>query len=129
MTTTNESRLLAVVAASDLSAQATRYRAITLAGALVGAVAAGAADRAIGILITSTRSGENASAVYDGLTKAMAGAAVSTLGYPVMVGSQGYIFAATSGGPHIGRAIETANSGDLFKVLVNFSNIALWTGA
>lgn len=130
MTTTNENRSYSVAATADLSAQATRYRAITFAGALVAAnPAAGVSDRAAGILTSSTRSGDVATAVYEGITKAVAGAAVNTLGFPVMVGSSGYIFAAASGFSHIGRALETANSGDMFKVLVNFANLALWSGA
>jgi len=36
--------------------------------------------------------------------------------------------AATSGGLTFGRALETANSGDLFQALVDFSKVAAWPG-
>jgi hypothetical protein len=129
MTTTNENRSYSILAQSDLSAQATRYRAITFLGALVAAnPAAGAPAGAAGILTSSTRSGEVATAVYHGITKAYAGAAVQTVGWPLAVGSSGYIFAAVSGGHCMGRALETANSGDLFKINVDFSVPAAWNG-
>jgi hypothetical protein len=129
MTTTNEQKIYSVTAIEDLSAQATRYRAITLAGALMAAnAAAGASTRVAGILVTSTRSGEQASYVYDGITKAVAGAAIATLGYPIMPGSSGYVFAAASGAVHCGRALELANSGDMVQVMVDFKTLPAWAG-
>lgn len=130
MTTTNRQELFTVTAAEDLSAQASRYRAITLGGTLVGAsAAAGTSQRVAGVLISSARSGEAASYVYQGITKVIAGAAVSTLGYPLMVGSSGFVFAANSGFGHIGRALETGNSGDLIQAFVDFKSIPMWAGA
>lgn len=130
MTVSNESRSYNVLATSDLSAQATRFRAITLNGVVVPtATAAGASAQAAGILTSSSRSGELATYVYDGLTKMVAGAAISTLGFPIMVGSLGFIFAASSGASHIGRTLEVAASGDLFMGHVNFQSLPLWSGA
>jgi hypothetical protein len=130
MTTSNHQELYTVAATEDLSAQATRFRAITLAGGIVPtATANGASARVAGILITSARSGDQATYVYEGIVKCVAGAAVSTLGYPLMVGSLGYVFAANSGFSHIGRALETAASGDLFQANVDFSSLPLWSGA
>ena len=130
MTTSNETSQYTVAATEDLSAQASRFKAITLAGGIVpAATAAGASARAAGILISSARSGDQATYVYRGIVKAVAGAAVSTLGYPVMVGSNGFLFAANSGFSHVGRALETAASGDLFQATVDFSHLPLWSGA
>ncbi len=124
---------LSVTAAEDLSTTGVagaRFKAITLAGTVVPtATAAGASARAIGINITSARSGDQATAVVAGITKVMAGAAVSTLGFPIMVGSLGFMFAASSGFSHVGRALEIAASGDLFKAIVNFDSLPLWSGA
>jgi hypothetical protein len=130
MTTHNENKRYIVQATADLSAQASRFRAVSINGALVAAAtAAGASGQAIGILQSSARSGDLATYVYEGITKVVAGAAVSTLGFPVMVGSNGYIFAANSGFSHVGRALEVAASGDLFQAMVDFSNLPLWSGA
>jgi hypothetical protein len=129
MSTSNNVELYTVQATADLSAQASRFRAITIAGTLVAAnPVAGASGQAIGVLWSSTRSGDQATYAYQGIAKCVAGAAVSTLGYPVMTGSSGYFFAANSGFAHIGRALETAASGDLFQALVDFTQLSLWTG-
>lgn len=131
MTTHNQTILaLSVTAAEDLSAQATRFKAITLAGVVVPtATAAGASARAIGINVTGCRSGEQATAVVNGIVKCVAGVAISTLGFPIMVGSLGFMFPPVSGNNHIGRALETCASGDLFKALVDFSSLVPWNGA
>lgn len=130
MTTHNQSVLsMDVVAAEDLSAQASRFKAITLAGTIVpAATTAGASARAAGILVTSARSGENATYVVNGVVKVYAGVAISTLGYPIRVGSSGFVFAASSGDGHIGRAIDLAASGDLFRAFVDFTSLPAWAG-
>lgn len=130
MTTHNETKSLTIAAAQDLSAPSSRFRAVTIAGTILANVAGGAPGGGpIGILNTSARSGELCSVQYQGIVKAVAGAAVSTLGYPLQASSGGYLFAAVSGGNHIGRALETAASGDLFQALVDFTTVAAWTGA
>lgn len=130
MTTHNSQKAYTVAATEDLSAQATRFRAITLAGGIVPAnAAAGTSARVAGILISSARSGEQATYVYEGIVKVQAGAAVNTLGFPIMVGSSGFLFAANSGFAHIGRALETAASGDTFQAFVDFKNLPMWAGA
>lgn len=129
MTVHNKQYLHTVQAAEDLSAQAARFRAITLGGTLVAAnAAAGTSQRAAGLLASSCRSGEYASYIYKGLAKAQAGAAINTLGFPVMVGSSGYLFAAVSGGLHVGRAYSLAASGDLFEAIVDFATLPTWNG-
>lgn len=129
MTTSNRQDAYTVTATEDLSAQALRFRAITLAGTLFPAsAAAGTAQRAAGILITSCRTGEQASYVYQGIVKVIAGVAVSTLGYPIRVGSSGFMFAAASGDVHQGRALETCASGDLVQAFVDFATLPTWGG-
>lgn len=129
MTTTNERSLMTVQAAADLSAQADRFKGVTLAGTIMpAATAVGVSGRIGGILETSCRSGEYASLVYRGITKVIAGAAINTLGFPIAVGSNGFAFAVASGGGHSGRALETAASGDLVKALVDFSTFPAWNG-
>jgi hypothetical protein len=131
MATKNEHKLMSIQAQSDLSAAASRYRCVTHLGALSAAnLAAGAVGGTAGILsdFGTPRSGEIASVVYAGLYKAIAGAAITTPGWPVMVGSSGYIFAAASGGPTCGRAMESAASGDLFKGNFDFTTFPAWNG-
>lgn len=129
MTIHNKGETYTVTAAEDLSAQATRYKAITLAGTVVpAATAVGASARVAGINITSARSGEQATYVYTGITKVVAGAAVSTLGYPIMAGSSGFMFAVVSGNNHVGRALTVANSGDIFVAFVDFATLPNWNG-
>ncbi len=129
MTIHNKQDVYTVQATEDLSGQAARFKAITLAGTVVPtATAAGASARVAGINITSARSGEQASYVYNGITKVVAGAAISTLGYPIMAGSLGFMFAVVSGNNHVGRALTTAASGDLFVAFVDFMTLPNWNG-
>jgi|NOAtaT_5_FD_contig_101_903282_length_2131_multi_3_in_0_out_0_3 hypothetical protein len=126
MTTHNNTQQYTVQAAADLSGQSSRFAVITLAGTLfVGGAGSG---RAAGINMTSARSGEFATYQYAGIVKCIAGAAVSTLGFALAPSSGGFMVAATSGGLTFGRALETANSGDLFQALVDFSKVAAWPG-
>ncbi len=130
MATENEQKLISVAATADLSAQATRYRAVTIFGALVAAnQAVGTGGGVAGILKSSTRSGETASLVYDGITKGVFGAAVSTAGWPIMSGSSGYLFAATSGGLTCGRLLDTsAASGDMAQIAVDLKTLQYFAG-
>lgn len=129
MTTHNEQMALTIVAAEDLSTTAARYKAVTFAGTLMATnPAAGTSGRAAGINLGSVTSGGHTTVVYRGITKVVAGVAVQTLGYPCMVGSSGFMFAASSGNTHCGRFIETCASGDMVRALVDFSTLPLWTG-
>lgn len=125
MTTLNQQGLYTVQAQADLSAQASRFKVITLNGTLLAA--AGFASIA-GVLQTSTRSGEYASYVYEGITKAVAGAAVASLGWPCKPASGGFLIPCASGDTHVGRFLETCNSGDFVQALVDFSTLGAWNG-
>jgi hypothetical protein len=127
MTTSNLQLTYTVAAAEDLSAQSARFKVITLAGTLMNTVGTGS-GRVAGINITSARSGETAAYVWNGITKAVAGVAISTLGYPIRTASGGFITPAASGDGHYGRALETCASGDLVQVFVDFTSFPAWNG-
>jgi hypothetical protein len=123
VTTHGRQNLWSIVAATDLSAASSRFKAVNFAGLI-----AGSTSRIAGVLVTSAKSGERVSVVYEGVSKVLAGGAVSTLGYPLSVNSDGFFVAAASGAPHIGRATATCASGDLVEAFVNFENIPAWPG-
>ena len=125
MTTHNDYDVYTAVAAEDLSGQSARFKVMTLAGTLFTGTGTG---RAAGINITSARSGENATYVTNGIMKVVAGAAVSTLGFPVAPASGGFMVAASSGGVTFGRALETCASGDLVQVMCDFRIPGFWSG-
>jgi hypothetical protein len=115
MTTHITEDLYGVVATVDLSAPALRYKIINLNGTL-----AAGPNLAAGILKYGANSGGTASAITFGITKAFAGAAVGTVGYPLTVTTSGYLIAASSGGVTIGRALATCASGDIVSATVDF---------
>jgi hypothetical protein len=117
MTTHIKEDKIAVSATEDLSNGL--HKVITLTG-LIGQ----AQSRiAAGICKTVATSGYTASAVYQGLTKALVGGAVSTVGYPLKVANSGFLVVATSGDVSCGRALTTAVSGDIAPVAVDFLNL------
>lgn len=97
-----------------------KFRAMTLAGTIAQAVD----KRAAGICVTDGASGYNATAIYDGITKAFIGGAVNTLGYPLKIANSGWLVAASSGDVYCARALNTGASGDLLEVSVDFDNLA-----
>lgn len=112
-----------VLAAQDLTVADCIYHAVTFGGTI-----APSTSRVAGVLRSKAKSGEQVSVVYQGITKVMAGAAVSTLGYPLTVTASGWFIAASSGGPTVGRALATAASGDLIPAFVDFMTIPAWPG-
>lgn len=114
---------MTVTAAQDLTVADCLYHAISLAGTIVGST-----SRVAGVLRMKASSGQQASVVYEGLTKVMAGAAVTTLGYPLTVTASGWFIAASSGGAQVGRALAAAASGDLIPAMVDFNTIPAWPG-
>lgn len=113
-----------VAAGADLTTSI--YKVVSLAGTIV--TGSPATSRVAGVLRSTGKTGEQVSYVYQGKTKAYAGAAVSTLGYPLVPASGGWLIAASSGGASVGRALATAASGDLIPVFVDFKNVAAWAG-
>jgi hypothetical protein len=123
MSTEQKFDLITVTAAQDLTVADCLYHAVSLAGTIVGST-----SRVGGVLRTKCSSGSQASLVYQGLCKVMAGAAVTTLGYPLTVTASGWFIAASSGGSTIGRALAAAASGDLIPAMVDFNTIPAWPG-
>jgi len=112
-----------IVATEDLSVATARYHAVSFAGLVVGS-----SSRAAGILVTSARSGERVSVVYEGIAKAAIGGTVTTLGYPLKITTSGWLVVAASGDATCGRATVACASGDLAEVMVDFMTVPAWTG-
>jgi hypothetical protein len=123
MTTEQKTNLMTVTATEDLSVATARYHAVSLAGLIVAST-----SRAAGVLRFGASSGQQASVIYQGIAKVMAGAAVTTLGYPLTITTSGWFIAASSGGAMVGRALAAAASGDLIPAHVDFQNIPAWPG-
>jgi hypothetical protein len=123
MTTEQKMELMTVTAAQDLTVADALYHAVTLAGTI-----AANTSRVGGVLRYRASSGQQASLIYQGIAKVMAGAAVTTLGYPLTVTASGWFIAASSGGAAVGRALTAAASGDLLSAHVDFQNITAWPG-
>jgi hypothetical protein len=129
MTIHNQAAVYNAVATADLSAQSARFKWVTLAGTLYS-IAAGASTGIAGVNITSARSGEAFTYQYCGIVKAVAGAVITTPGYPIQVASGGFTIAAVSGGMSIGRYWQTAAcaSGDLVVLNIDATAVGAWGG-
>jgi hypothetical protein len=123
MTTTQVQELYNVTAGQDLTPDSCLFHAVSLAGLIVANT-----SRVAGVLVTKGLSGEQVSYVRTGVTKVMAGAAVTTLGYPLVITTSGWFIAASSGGAMVGRALTAAASGDLLSAEVDFNTIPAWPG-
>lgn len=119
MTVHQKQELVAVAATADLSGVASRFKVVTIGGTIA---AAADVKQCAGILWHGAEIGAAASVVRSGITKALAGVAVGTVGYPLSVANSGFLTLTVSGGYTIGRARETCSSGDLVPVEVNFAN-------
>ncbi len=116
MATDLDMDLIQITAGADLDADAVKFKAVTLAGTIAATpLLAG------GILRHGAKNGETVSLAYKGTFKALFGAAVSTVGYPLTVTTSGFIIAASSGGASVGRSLTTVASGDLAKAMFDFS--------
>lgn len=83
--------------------------------------------QARGVLEFKVDSGEQATLIYEGRVEAQAGGAIPALS-PVNVASGGFIVAATSGGPSIGFAENTAvTSGSFGDFVLDFRGRTLTT--
>jgi hypothetical protein len=123
MTTHGRQNAWSVVATEDLSVATARFHAVSFAGLVVANT-----SRALGILVTSARSGERISAVVEGVAKVAVSGAVSTLGYPLKITTSGWLTVAASGDPMVGRATATCASGDLVEAFVDFMTVPAWPG-
>lgn len=118
---------LNISAGQDLSAyQNDNTGVIHKAVYLNGTIAAGPTYVG-GLLKSKGKSGEGVRIAYQGVAKGWAGAAVNTIGAPVTITASGFLTAATSGQGIIGRAFATANSGDLFPIMLD-GGLGYWNG-
>ena len=88
----------------------------------VNGVIANSSVNAIGLIKSRGPVGATVATGVEGYMKGWAGAAVA-LGARVMVTTSGYLITATSGSQGSGKALEAANSGDLFAGLFDFSAV------
>lgn len=119
MTTELDFKALQIVAGADLDTAASRFKAVTIGGT----IAASVNYQAAGILRHGGKTGEALSVVYEGITKVMAGAAITSGGMQLKITTSGFIIAAVSGDLSIGRALSFCASGDLVQAFVDFKNI------
>jgi len=117
MTTDVEKTCTTLVAGEDLTANAAMYRPIAIGGTICASNAV-----AVGLLRSKGKSGENVAVAHTGEMKAWAGAAISA-GAKLAVTTSGFLITAVASlgaTQTVGRALEAANSGDLFRGLFNF---------
>lgn len=124
MSTDIHNHALQVTAGADLSADAVKFKAVTLGGTI-----AATPLQAAGILRHGGRSGEQVTVYTAGVFKALFGAAVNTVGYPLTVTTSGFIIAASSGGQTIGRSRALVASGDIANAFFDFKNLGYSTVA
>jgi hypothetical protein len=107
-------------AAADLSAASNQFRAVRVTAAFAVNLTNAAGQATIGILQNKPASGQPADIVMVGVSKAVAGAAI-TVGSEVMAGADGRIItAATAGSNVIGVALEAAaNANEVITVALN----------
>lgn len=117
-------KLIQVTAGADLDGEDVKFKAVTLAGTI-----AATPLLAAGILYHGAKNSEQLSVAYEGVFKALFGAAVNTVGYPLTVTTSGWVIAASSGGATIGRSRATVASGDLATAFFDFTQLGYSTVA
>lgn len=111
---------ITVTAGQDLTPQAVLHKAVSVNGT----IAANPRD-AVGLLKTHGLTGEGVRVADSGIIKGVAGAAVTTPGFPVTVTASGFLIAAPVGSATIGKAYAAAASGDLIPILADFANVGV----
>jgi hypothetical protein len=117
MTTEVRKNVTTLVAGADLTGDASMHKAIAIGGTIAASNAA-----AVGLLKSKGTTGGAVTVAYEGEMKAVAGAAI-TGGALVSITTSGFVITAADSRTNIGRALETAASGDLFRGLFNFTNV------
>lgn len=105
-----------LAAGADLIDSASLYKAVAVGGTI-----AANNSTAFGLLQSKGKTGEGVTVGYFGEMKAYAGASISA-GAKLMITTSGFVISATSGTIGVGKALEAANSGDLFRGLFDFTN-------
>lgn len=109
---------IAVRAGADLRTK--QYFACEIDGTVAGSVVGAA-----GILANKPNNGEDATLVYQGRTKFIAGGAV-TAGGPLAINSTGYFTAATSTDQVAGTCEVAASSGSIGHGVFNFAALGYY---
>lgn len=110
-----------VQAGQDFRVAGMLHKCVTVAGVISATNSTG-----VGLAKSQPNSGQHLNIGYQGHMKAWAGAAISA-GARVRNTASGWMIAVVSGDIVVGRALEAANSGDLFSGIFNFSNGASTT--
>ena len=104
-----------VQAGQDFRVAGMLHKAVTFSGVIA------AAGSSTGLAKSQPNSGQHLNVGYAGHMKAYAGAAINA-GAKVSNTASGWMIAAVSGSlGSVGRAIEAANSGDLFSGIFDFA--------
>lgn len=111
------------LSSSDLTNVGVLHKAVTVNGTI-----APTAALAAGFLKSKGKSGESVAVAIEGVVKVWAGAAISTVGYPVTITTSGFVIASVNCGYTIGKAFATANSGDLVPILCDVANLGVFMG-
>lgn len=104
-----------IAAGEDLTAASRLFKAVQVNGTI-----SALQTTAIGLLQSKGKTGEGVAVGYAGEMKGYAGAAVSA-GARLTVTTSGFLITQTSGNLPVGKALEAANSGDLFRGIFEFS--------
>jgi hypothetical protein len=115
MTVQNKWQGTTVVAGADLTVAGNLYKAVAVGGTIAATSAL-----SIGLLQSKGSQNTHVTVGINGEMKAFAGAAI-TSGARLSVTTSGFIIAATSGAVAVGKALEAANSGDLFRGYYDFA--------
>ena len=106
---------ITVQAGQDFRVAGMLHKAVSMAGVIA------AAGSASGLAKSQPNSGQHLNIGFQGHMKAYAGAAIAA-GARVSNTASGWMITAVSGSlPSVGRAIEAANSGDLFSGVFDFA--------
>lgn len=114
-----------ITAGADLNTDAgtgTQYKAVVVGGTIA------ADNTALGLLLNKPKNGEDASVLYLGPGKGIAGAAI-TAGARIKVTTSGYLITVVSGDGSCGKCVTTAVSGGVFEGLFNFIGAPVIGGA
>jgi len=116
MTTEVCMNVTTLVAGQALDTDATLHKAVAIGGTIAGTNVA-----AVGLVKSKAPNGGAVTVAYNGEMKAYAGAAI-TAGARISVTTSGWLITSADSRSTVGRALETAASGDLFRGLFDFVN-------
>lgn len=116
MTTEVKYSLTTLAAGQSLEADSVLHKAVAIGGTI-----AATNVTAVGLIKSKAANGNAVSVAYNGEMKGWAGAAI-TAGSRLAVTTSGYLITTTDSRASVGRALETAASGDLFRGLFDFVN-------